>query len=71
MKAHTKKYVHKKKKLLKGKHSKKRIHGYQFYISMNKQAAEYEIAAEFIINFIKRTFDRGNNIAEMQQTPKL
>ena len=34
----------------------------------NKQASEYETAAEFIINYIKWTIDRGNDIAETLQT---
>ena len=69
MKEHTKKYVNNNQKnFQKGNKSKKGINDYQFYIRTNKQAAEYEIAAEFIINFIKRTFDRGNNIAETLRT---
>ena len=69
MKEHTKKYVYyNQKNFWKGNKSKKGIYDYQFYIGANKQAAEYEIAAEFIIKFIKRTFNRGNNIVETIQT---
>ena len=72
MKEHPKKYIYNNQKnFWKGNKSKKGINDYQFYISTNKQAAEYEIAAEFIINFIKRTFDRGNDIAEILRTLKL
>ena len=72
MKEHTKKYVHNyQKNFWKGNKSKKGINDYQFYIGTNKQTAEHEIAAEFIINFIKRAFDRGNDIAETLRTLKL
>ena len=72
MKEHTKKYIHNNQKnFQKGNKSKRGINNYQFYIGTNKQAAEYEIAAVFIINFIKRTFDRGNDIAETLRTLKL
>ena len=69
MKEHTKKYVHKNaKNFQKSNKPKKSINDHQFYIGTNSQAAEFEIAAEFIINFIKRTFDRGNDIAETLRT---
>ena len=58
MKQHTKTYIHRNRKnFQKGNKARKGINDYQFYIGTNKQSAEYEIAAEFIINFIKRTFD--------------
>ena len=47
---------------------KKGINNYQFYIGTNKQASEYEAAAEFLINYIKRTFDCRNNIAKTLRT---
>ena len=69
MKEHTKKYVQRNtkntKKTIK---QKKGINDYQFYIGTNKQASEYETASEFVINYIKRTFDRGNDIAETLRT---
>ena len=69
MKEDTKKYVHKNKKnFRKTIKPKEGINDYQFYIRTDSQAAEYEIAAEFIINFIKRTFDRRNEIAERLRT---
>eukprot|EP00957_Ditylum_brightwellii_P190664 14514491-Ditylum_brightwellii.AAC.1 len=40
------------------------IEEYVFYVSSSTQASDYEITAECIINYIKKTFDRGNNIAE-------
>ena len=50
---------------------KKGINDYQFYIGTNKQASEYENASEFMINYIKQTFDRGNDIAETLRTLSL
>ena len=44
---------------------KKTLDDYLFYVGTSKQAADYENTAEFIINHVKRTFDRGNDIAEM------
>ena len=41
------------RKAIKGNKPKKVIKDYQFYIGTNKQVAEYEIVAEFIINFSK------------------
>ena len=43
---------------------KKTIEDYFFYVGSSKQASDYEITAEFVINHIKMTFDRGNDIAE-------
>ena len=39
-----------------------------FYIGTSKQASDYEVTSEFIINYIKRTFQHGNNIAKSLQT---
>jgi hypothetical protein len=33
-------------------------------VGSSKQASDYEITAEFVVNHIKKTFDRGNDIAE-------
>ena len=69
MKDTTKNYVQKNQKYFwRTNKPKKGINDYQFYIGTNKQAAEFEIAAEFIINYIKRTFERGNDIAETLRT---
>jgi hypothetical protein len=43
---------------------KKTVEDYFFYIGSSKQASDYEITAEFVVNHIKKTFDRGNDIAE-------
>ena len=77
MKEHTKKYIQRgTKNMQKIMKQKKGINDYHFYIRTNKQASKYKNASEFMINYIKRTFDRGNDIAEtlrtlsMQETEK-
>jgi hypothetical protein len=47
---------------------KKTVEDYHFYIGSSKQASDYEITAEFVVNHIKKTFDRGNNISEALRT---
>ena len=47
---------------------KKGIEDYTFYIGTSKQASDYEETSEFIINYIKRTFQHGNDIAETLRT---
>ena len=43
---------------------KKTLEEYVFYVGTSTQASDYETTAEFLINYVKRTFDRGNNVAE-------
>ena len=43
---------------------KKTLEDYYFYVGSSKQASDYEITAEFVINYIKKTFDRGLDISE-------
>ena len=50
---------------------KKGIDDYNFYLGTSKQASDYEVTSEFIINYIKRTFQRGNDIAESLRTLSL
>ena len=71
MKEHTKRYIQRNGKNTR-KHikSKKSINNQIFQIGTNKQASEYETTAEFVINYIKRTFEHGNDIAETLQTLK-
>ena len=47
---------------------KKTIDDYMFYVGTTKQASDYELSAEFIINYIKRTFMQGNDISESLRT---
>jgi hypothetical protein len=48
--------------------TKKTVADYFFYLGSSKQASDYEITAEFVVNRIKKTFDRGNDIAEALRT---
>jgi hypothetical protein len=43
---------------------KKTLEEYYFYVGSAKQASNYETAADFIINHIKKEYDRGRDIAE-------
>ena len=47
---------------------KKGIDEYNFYIGTSKQASDFEVTSKFIINYIKRTFQHGNDIAESLRT---
>ena len=37
------------------------IEDYVFYIG-NKQASDYEVTQEFILNYIKKTYEYGNDL---------
>jgi hypothetical protein len=43
---------------------KKTIEEYYFYVGSSKQASDFETTSEFLVNHVKKTFDRGNDIAE-------
>ena len=43
---------------------KKTIEDYYFYVGSSKQASDFETTSEFLINHVKKTFDRGNDVAE-------
>ena len=43
---------------------KKTIDDYFFYVGSNEQASDFETTSEFMINHVKKTFDRGNDVAE-------
>ena len=47
---------------------KKSIDDYYFYVGSSKQASDFEITAEYAVNHIKKTFERGNDIAEALRT---
>ena len=47
---------------------KKNIKDYVFYLVTSKQASDFEISSKYILNYIKGTFERGNDIAESLQT---
>ena len=50
--------------------NKKTIDDYNFHIRTNKQT-DYELSSEFFINYIKWTFQHGNDIAESLRTLSL
>ena len=64
---HSSKRISYKKKLHSTK-SKKGVNDYIFYVGTTKQASDYKICAEFPTNYIKRTVDKGNDIAEILGT---
>ena len=43
---------------------KKTVEEYYFYVGSSKQASDYETTSEYIINYIKKTFDRGNDVTK-------
>jgi hypothetical protein len=45
-------------------YTKKTVEDYFFYVGSSKQASDYEITNEFVVNHIKKTFDRGTDVAE-------
>jgi hypothetical protein len=53
---------------LKEAKKKKSIEDYFFYVGSSKQASDFETASEFLVNYVKKTFDRGNDVAEALRT---
>jgi hypothetical protein len=47
---------------------KKTIEDYFFYVGSSKQASDFETTSEFLVNYVKKTFDRGNDVAEALRT---
>ena len=47
---------------------KKTVKDYFFYIGSKRQASDFEVCSEFLINHIKKDFNRGNDIAEALRT---
>eukprot|EP00957_Ditylum_brightwellii_P031591 2395529-Ditylum_brightwellii.AAC.1 len=43
---------------------KKTLEGYIFYVGTSTQASDYKTTAEFLINYVKKTINQGNNVAE-------
>jgi hypothetical protein len=48
---------------------KKTIEDYFFYVGSSKQASDFETTSEYLINHVKMTFDRGNDVDEALRTP--
>ena len=47
---------------------KKAIEDYYFYVGSSKQASDFETTYEFLLNHIKKTYTRGNDISEALRT---
>jgi hypothetical protein len=45
-------------------YTKKTVEDYFFYVGSSKQASDYEITNEFVVNHIKKTFHCDNDVAE-------
>jgi hypothetical protein len=41
---------------------RKSLNDYNYYIGSATQASDYETTTEYVINYIKKTFDYGNDI---------
>jgi hypothetical protein len=44
------------------KEIKKSVNDYNYYLGSAKQASDYEMTTDFLINYIKKTFDYGSDI---------
>ena len=49
---------------------KKTLEDHYFYVGSSKQASDFETTYEFLLNHIKRTYARGNDISEALRTMK-
>ena len=47
---------------------KKKLEDYYFSVGSSKQAIDFDAAYKFILNHIKKTHTRGNDIAEALRT---
>ena len=43
---------------------KKTLEDHYFYVGLSKQASDFETTYNFLVNYIKRTYVRGNDVAE-------
>ena len=48
--------------------NKKTLEDYIFYIGTNKQASDFELIREYIINHIKKTYEYGHDVCESLRT---
>ena len=48
----------------KSEKKKKTIEDYYFYVGSSKQASDFETTSECILNYVKKTYHRGNAISE-------
>jgi len=47
---------------------KKSIEDYVYYVGSARQASDYEITTEFVINYIRKTYTDGEDIATALET---
>jgi hypothetical protein len=47
---------------------KKTVEDCHFYVGSSKQASDCETTAEFVVNHVKKTFDRGKDVSEALRT---
>ena len=50
---------------------KKTLEDYFFYVGSSKQASDYEVTANFVINHVKKTFDYGKDIGDALKNLKV
>ena len=46
------------------KETKKSVNDYNYYLGSAKQASDYETTTEYLINYIVKTFEYGNDIGQ-------
>jgi hypothetical protein len=46
------------------KEIKKSVNDYNYYLRSAKQASDYEMITQFLINYIKKTFNYGSDIGQ-------
>jgi hypothetical protein len=46
------------------KEIKKSVNDYNYYLGSAKQASNYEMTTEYLINYIIKTFENGNDIGQ-------
>ena len=59
------------KKDLPKEKKKKSLEDYYFYVGSSKQASDYEVTANFVINHIKKTYEYGKDIGDALKEFKL
>ena len=50
---------------------KKTLEDHYFYVGSSKQASDFETTNNFLVNYVKRTYVRGNDIAEALRNMEL
>jgi hypothetical protein len=47
------------------KETKKSVNDYNYYLRSAKRASNYEMTAKYLINYIVKTFEYGNDIGQV------